>query len=50
MDATDKTVFLKHTSQRLQKIGRKHPERYEHRKLYARLQKFLTYEQDRMIY
>ena len=32
MKSQDETVFLKHTSQRLTKIRRKHPERYEHMK------------------
>lgn len=30
MNSTDETLFLKHTPQRLQKIRRKHPERYKH--------------------
>lgn len=32
MTLPDETVLLKHTSQRLMKIRRKHPERYEHMK------------------
>lgn len=42
MDSTDKAVFLKPTSQRLQKICRKHLERYEHMKEKGQIQIRIT--------